>query len=74
MHQESYAELTAHERRLVSALAAVDPRTLRRYFEGQARSTTSARIEEALVKIGRGNLRFTPSGSDRDPRESDAGG
>ena len=41
--------ITAHERRRISVLAAVDPRTLDRFLSGKPiRSTCEARIRLAL--------------------------
>lgn len=48
--------LTAHEQRQISVAAGVDPRTLRSYLRGKARSTTAARIEAALLEYGRDDL------------------
>jgi hypothetical protein len=44
--------LSAHEVRRVAVAACVDPRTVHQYFEGRAKSTTTARIEEALRVLG----------------------
>jgi len=49
--------LTPHEYRQLAVVACVDPRTLQMYAEGRARSTTSARIDAALVELGLGHLR-----------------
>ena len=48
--------LSAHDRRRVSVLACVEPQTVNRYLAGLARSTTSARIEQALREMGREDL------------------
>jgi hypothetical protein len=52
----SSTQLTAHEARRISVTACVDPRTLRQYLAGKAKSTTAARIEQALVQLGRIDL------------------
>jgi len=44
--------LTAHEARRIAVVAVVDPRTIQQYFAGKAKSTTSARIEQALRELG----------------------
>jgi hypothetical protein len=49
--------LTPHEIRRLAVVACVDPRTLKMYAEGRARSTTSARIDAALVDLGLDHLR-----------------
>lgn len=48
--------LTAHELRRIAVLACVDPRTIRQYLAGRAKSTTSARVEDALRQLGRYEL------------------
>jgi hypothetical protein len=48
--------LTPHEIRRLAVVACVDPRTLKMYAEGRARSTTSARIDAALLELGLGHL------------------
>jgi hypothetical protein len=49
---------TPHELRLISAAACVNEKTTRRYFRDQARSTSStqARIQEAVVRLGMDHL------------------
>ncbi len=47
---------TAHELRLIAVTACVDPRTVKEYLRGRAKSTTSARIEQALRELDRADL------------------
>jgi len=80
--------LTPHEYRRLAVVACVDPRTLEMYGEGRARSTTSARIDAALVELGLGHLRagrkagevdtssqgmFSPSSESGSAREANRG-
>lgn len=44
--------LTAHDERRIAVAACVDPRTVRQYLRGNAKSTTSVRIEAALRELG----------------------
>jgi hypothetical protein len=47
------SHLSPHEERVIAAAAAVDPRTVRRYFSGKpVRSTCRAHIEGALRSLG----------------------
>ena len=55
----SQRTLSAHEARQIAVLAMVDPRTVHQYLQGNAQSTTSARIELALRELGRQDL-LTP--------------
>ncbi len=48
----STRKLTAHEKRRISVIAAVDPRTVDQYLAGKAKSTTASRIEDALRQLG----------------------
>ncbi|HEY2405219.1 MAG TPA: hypothetical protein VGI10_04415 [Polyangiaceae bacterium] len=50
------ADLTAHQTRQIAVLACCDPRTVRKYFDDETHSTVTARIEQALERIGRGDL------------------
>ena len=52
----STQSLTAHEARRIAVAACVDPRTITQYLAGTAKSTTSARIEQALQQLGRIDL------------------
>lgn len=52
--------LTAHDRRRIAVAACVDPRTVRQYLSGRAKSTTAARIEQALRELGREDLIRAP--------------
>lgn len=52
----SLRTLSAHEARRIAVAACVDPRTIRQYLDGRAKSTTSARIELALQQLGRLDL------------------
>ena len=48
-----HAKLSPHDERHVAVVAAVDPRTVRTYLQGRpTRSTTAARIAEALRALG----------------------
>jgi hypothetical protein len=53
--------ITAHEARRIAVAACVDPRSIKQYFLGRAKSTTSARIEQALTQLGRLDLVRRPS-------------
>lgn len=49
----SDTKLTPHDERRVAVAAGCDPRTVRAYLEARPmRSTTSARIAEALANLG----------------------
>jgi hypothetical protein len=48
--------ITAHEARRIAVAACVDPRTIRQYLAGTSKSTTAARIEQALQQLGRVDL------------------
>jgi hypothetical protein len=48
----SHLPLNPHELRMVAVNAAVDPRTIKKHFEGRSRPTLSARIEQALEVLG----------------------
>lgn len=59
--------LNAHEVRQVAVKAEVDPRTVRRYLDGQTlRPMTGARIKRALEGLG-----FQTGGSDGAPAAGD---
>lgn len=46
------SQLTPHDLRRVAVLASVDPRSVQRFLEGGAvRSTTAARIADALREL-----------------------
>ena len=45
--------LTPHQEREVAVIAGCDPRSVRAHLTGKSqRSTTAARIEDALAKLG----------------------
>ncbi len=49
--------ISAHDRRRIAVHASVDPRTVDRALAGQTiRSTTRARIAEAMAVLGFGEL------------------
>lgn len=49
----SAAVLTPHQEREVAVIAGCDPRSVRAHLTGKSqRSTTAARIEDALAKLG----------------------
>jgi hypothetical protein len=48
--------ITAHEARRIAVAACVDPRTIAQYLAGRSKSTTAARIEQALQQLGRIDL------------------
>jgi hypothetical protein len=66
------AQLTPHEYRRLAVAACVDPRTLQMYADGRSRSTTSARIDAALLELGLGHLRADSSagGADRSSKDT----
>jgi hypothetical protein len=48
--------VTPDEERRIGVSAGCDPRVLRTYLAGKARSTSAARIEQALRDLGRADL------------------
>jgi hypothetical protein len=50
------SRVTPHLEREIGVRARTDPRALRSYLAGKARSTTVARIEAALREVGRIDL------------------
>ena len=57
MMSARHSELTAHETRSIAVVSMTDPRTVRRFADGgPMKSTTEARIREAVVQLGLDHL------------------